>query len=169
MNYWITTHWPVPESIRRFLWHVYVKRTWHLRRLPEIGDIVLVYETKTSPTCWARLCRGHRRTGELFDVRKGVGGIIGKMTVCGTKRDLCADDVLLDYGDLCDDEGFPWEIIPCDRWCRCDDPLLRSDLMKALGKRPDIPPRFLFLWPVPGGSVQGLLHRIGCNGCVGRA
>ena len=102
-------------------------------------------------------------------MRKGVGGIIGKMTVCGTKRNLCADDVLLDYGDLCDDEGFPWEIIPCDRWCRCDDPLLRSDLMKALGKPRRTPPRFLCLYRVPQEFVPQLLHRIGCNGCVGRA
>jgi len=43
--------------------------------------------------------------------------------------------------------------------------------MKALGKRPDIPPRFLFLWRVPKERlpeefIPQLLRRIGCNGCV---
>jgi len=174
LNYWITTHWPVPRSVRDCYWHVYLK-DWPLVDLPQIGDVVLVYECKTATVHNERVhkatkCRGYTSTGEELRLPDGVGGIIGKMTVSGTKRRISHEDVLLDYGNLRE-----WEfIIPCDKRCRCDrdrsfgrDYL--GDLMEALGKPRRFPPMFLYLHRVPQEFVPQLLHRIGCNGCVGRA
>jgi len=80
--------------------------------------------------------------------------------VCGTKRPMCDDDVLLDYGNLREGGRFLWEIIPCHEWDPVEPPLSRYDLMKALGKPPDTPPRFLRLWQVPDPFVAPLLGLI---------
>jgi hypothetical protein len=99
-----------------------------------------------------------KRWWELRDVPDGDGGIIGWMTVSGTKGPLCDDYYKLDYGDIGD-----WEIIPCDGGCPLP-PLSRGDLMEALGKPRDIPPRFLSLYKVPD-ECGPALRKLGLPAC----
>lgn len=168
MNCSITMHWPVPRSVAESFRNVYVKKARGFVKLPEKGDIVLVYETKTATVGKGRvhkaeLWRRRKPTGKLLDVPDGAGGIIGWMTVSGTKRAFCDDDVLLDYGNLWDEKcGFLWEIIPCQGW-RCAS-LSRGDLMEALGKPRNCPPMFLRLYGVPDKSVSAL-RKLGLPAC----
>ena len=165
MTCWITTHWPVPADVAESMRHVYVKTDRHLCSVPRKGDIVLLYQAKIAKVHSKRvhkaeLWRRRKPTEELLDVPVGVGGIIGRMTVKEEKRDICDDDVVLDYGNLREGSGFIWEIIPCHKWCPCNPHLLRGGLMKAIGKPRDTPPRFLSLYRVPDQFVPALLGLI---------
>jgi hypothetical protein len=83
------------------------------------------------------------------------------MIVSGKKRDICDDDVVLDYSDLRDEKGFLWQVIPCDSWQPVRR-LMRGDLMEAVGEPHNRPPIFLNLWRVPGQFVPTLLGKLGC-------
>jgi hypothetical protein len=163
-NYWITTHWPVPEGETSFGRHVYVKARH--RTVPQAGDVVFVRESvrvrgKLSPTV-DRCHLGRRRPTPL---PAGYGGVIGRTVVMGgARRPIAPSDVVFDYGDLPD-----WRIIECDGFERLRLPL--SALMAAIGKPGSTSTRFLDLYRVPDALVPKLLAACDRSGSVstGRA
>ena len=152
MNYWITTHWPLPESDTDFSRHVYVKQR-HVT-VPQGGDVVFVREARSvkgavSPTVY----RCHKGVRTAMTLPPGFGGIIGKLTVEGTHRPINERDVVYDYGDLPE-----WSIIECRDFTPVRLPL--ADLLAAIGKAPDTGLQFLNLWRVPDEHVPALLGAI---------
>jgi hypothetical protein len=152
-DYWITTHWPVPESDDAFARHVYMKQR-HVT-FPKADDVVFVRESisvkgELSPTV-ERCHLGKRQTMKLSP---GYGGIIGVMTVEGKHRPIAPTDVVYDYGDLTE-----WSIITCRGFKPVRLPL--PDLMTAIGKRRDTTPRFLDLYRVRDEHVMTLVTKLG--------
>lgn len=151
--YWITTHWPMPESDCIRARHVYVKER-HVA-VPQVDDVVFVRESisvkgKLSPT----VERCHMSQRQTMKLPPGFGGIIGVMVVEGIERRITSDDVVFDYGDLPE-----WSIIPCREFKPLRLPL--SNLMVVLGKTRRTTPRFLDLYQVPPEHVPSLLKVIG--------
>lgn len=153
MDYWITTHWPLPDSDSDFSRHVYVKE----RRVtvPKAEDMVFVRESisvksQLSPTVYR--CHLGQRT--QMTLPPGYGGLIGTMTVAGTHRPIVPTDVVYDYGDLPE-----WSIIECRDFEPLRLPL--PDLMTAIGKSRKSNPRFLDLWRIPDEHVRPLLAKLG--------
>jgi hypothetical protein len=149
IDYWITTHWPVPEADTAFGRHVYVKKR-HVTR-PKADDVVFVRESvrvkgKLSPT----VDRRHLGRRQPTVIPRGYGGIIGRMTVGGGHRRIAATDVVYAYDDL-----DAWSIIECHGFERLRLPL--PELMSAIGKPGTTSARFLDLWRVPDEHVPTLL------------
>jgi hypothetical protein len=140
-DYWITTHWPVPETDLPFSRHVYVKD--HSVTLPEPGAQIFFRETIHAIGKDKKrvriVTRKHRGQKASFDVRVGSGGIIGTAVVDGKLRPIQDYDVVFDFGDLNE-----WAIIPCEDFEPVEFPL--PALLKFLDRRN---PRFLSLWHMP--------------------
>jgi hypothetical protein len=151
-GYWITTHWPVPETDLPFSRHVYVKE--HSVRLPEPGANIFIRETihaigkDKKPI--RTVTRKYRGQQTQFEVRTGSGGIIGTAIVSGKLRPIQDQDVVFDFGDL--DE---WSIIPCDRFKPAY--LSLDALLKFLHRKN---PRFLSLWHMPDKLGPELMNTI---------
>src|SRR4051794_1378953 len=152
-NYWITTHWPIPESDRDFARHVYIKER-HVT-VPVADDVVFVRESvtvkgKLSPT--VERCHLGRR--QPLNLSPGYGGIIGVMIVEGKHRPIAPTDVVYDYGDLPE-----WSIITCRSFEPLRLPL--PGLMVAIGKTRDTAHRFLDLYRARDEHVPTLLKKLG--------
>jgi hypothetical protein len=154
MNYWITTHWPVPESDDGFGRHVYVKDRH--ATVPAPGDVVFVRESRTVKGKLSPIVpRRHEGRSTPVKVPAGYGGIIGRMSVvAGKRRPVRASDVVYDYGDLPE-----WSVIDCTGYRPLRVPL--ETLLKSLGYPPAAGLMFLSLWRVPDEKVAGLLRLIG--------
>lgn len=155
MDLWITTHWPNLEPVLSPTRHVYFKPEKR-QRVPEVGDIVLVYESETvhvDGKTVTEAYRVHKGQRELVQLPRGKGAIICLLKVAGEPRPVEPDDVVYDYGNLSE-----WRVIPCSKRIEvCELP--RRGLMKALGKDEKTPPRFLSLWKVSDGSAAERVMR----------
>jgi hypothetical protein len=140
-DYWITTHWPVPETDLTFSRHVYVKE--HSISRPEPGARIFFRESihaiGKNKKRVRTVTRKHRGQKAHFDVRVGSGGIIGTANVNGSLRPIQDQDVVFDFGDL--DE---WSIIPCQSFEPAEYPL--PALLNLLDRQNC---RFLSLWHMP--------------------
>src|SRR5687767_15050140 len=108
-NYWITTHWPSPQTEPGQSRHVFVKP--HSVNVPKPGDFIFFRESIYATVKGKQVhvaTRHHRGRQSQFDLPRGSGGIIGTATVDGMIRGQEPDDVVFDFGDLRE-----WSVISC--------------------------------------------------------
>jgi hypothetical protein len=156
MEYWITTHWPTPDTEPGQSRHVFVKQ--RNVTLPNPGDFVFIRESISARAHGKpvkTITRHHRGQQEEFEVPKGYGGIIGTAIVQGTLRKQQPEDVVFDFGDLRE-----WMVIPCHQFEAARLPLHKLLALLSIDE-PIKSVRFLSLWRLPAdGRAEKLLQAL---------